>query len=181
MKRWSRHLCPGWRSWLPAAADVARLASVASFFVSRVDTAVDKAAGSAGRAPSCKAKSPSPTPRSLTPASRSFSPLRAGRNWPAGRACPAPAVGQHRHQEPGLFRHALRGRAGWPAHGQYPAASHAAGGAGSRARRAHHRPGSETGLCPNRPPGRAGHRPGRHYPKAAGRWCGCLCQIVRDR
>ena len=42
MKRWSRPIWPGSSSWSRKGGDPAKVASVASFFVSRIDVAVDK-------------------------------------------------------------------------------------------------------------------------------------------
>ena len=76
--------------------DLARVASVASFFVSRVDTAVDPLLGARGMM-ICRAGSPSPTPRSLTAVSATCSTVPDGRRWrPGARGCsgrcgPAPA------------------------------------------------------------------------------------------
>lgn len=73
---------------LAARKPIARIASVASFFVSRVDTAVDAQLERkiARRVPtsrrscgSSSAKRGSPTPSSLTPLSAGSSPARAGR------------------------------------------------------------------------------------------------------
>ena len=96
----------GLEQFVAGGGDAARLASVASFFVSRIDTAVDKlhrracgrggADGAArqGRDRQCQAR--------LSALSSASSPARAGRRCAPRGAAAAPAVGQHRHQEPGL-------------------------------------------------------------------------------
>ncbi len=72
----------------------------------------------------CAAKSPSPTQSSPIAASSASSPVRAGIALAAQRrAAAAPALGEHRHQEPGLQRRALRRDADRAAHGQHHAAS----------------------------------------------------------
>ena len=75
--------------WRNAGGDVSRVASVASFFVSRIDTLVDKRidAAIAARAATrrrwrrCAARWRSPMPSSPMPATRRCSPGRAGRRW----------------------------------------------------------------------------------------------------
>ena len=71
-----------------AGGDVSRIASVASFFISRIDTLVDAELDASSRLPrrrpsrrfcaACRAKSPSPTPSSPTSATRKFSAARVG-------------------------------------------------------------------------------------------------------
>ena len=66
--------------------DLSKIGSVASFFVSRVDTEVDKRLdkiGSDGRPKALRrARPPSPTPSWRTSATRRCSPPTAGRRWP---------------------------------------------------------------------------------------------------
>ena len=88
-----------------------KVASVASFFVSRIDTAVDKQLKALGH-DELPARRRSPTPRAPTRASSGSSP---GARWEAlrhaGASRPAPAVGLDRGQEPRLPRHDVRRRA----------------------------------------------------------------------
>ena len=88
--------------------------SVASFFVSRVDTEVDKRLAASSAARTCSASRRSPTRAPPTSASRSCSgrALRALRE--AGRAGAAPAVGVDRREGPALPRDQVRGLAGGP-------------------------------------------------------------------
>ena len=76
---------------LERCADPSKVASVASFFVSRVDTVVDKELekiGSAGSAARCSAKSPSPTPKSSIAASWRFFTAKDSRHCAAAaRGC----------------------------------------------------------------------------------------------
>ncbi len=103
------------------------VASVASFFVSRIDTAVDKRLEGTGHdellgtAAIANARN----------AYRSFERI-FGTDSPrwdalhhAGRASAAAAVGLDRGQEPGLQGHDVRRRAGRAAHGQHDAAGDA--------------------------------------------------------
>ena len=110
--------------------DLSKVASVASFFISRVDTEVDRrldahrirrgvGAARQGR------RRPGQTGLSAVPR---YVP------WPAlGRpGCPrrpraAAALGIDVDEEPRLPRHALRGRAHRPAHGEHPSRHHARG------------------------------------------------------
>ena len=82
------------------------IASVASFFVSRVDAKADAVLAPTRR---CAAGSRSPTPSARTRATWSAS--RAQR-WEAlrraGASAAAAAVGEHRHQGSGLLGRALR-------------------------------------------------------------------------
>ena len=121
-----------------AAAIRQRVASVASFFVSRIDTAVDAliddrlpkppttARERAAPAWRCAARWRSPTPSSPTSGiSELFSSPRWQRAGRARRADAAPAVGQHRHQERQLSRRGLRRGADRARHGQHDPAADA--------------------------------------------------------
>ena len=98
----------GWSGGSQQGQPIDDVHSVASFFVSRVDTAVDKQLpeGSPlrGRAAIANAKL----------AYQDFLGITGGRSLAGAgrprRARAAAAVGVHRHQEPGLLRRALRGR-----------------------------------------------------------------------
>ena len=113
-----------------AGQPIDRIASVASFFVSRVDTLVDKMLdekiaadpGNAAKYEALKGKIAVANAKLAYAkfqeifGSDRFAKLEVGRRAPA-----APALGQHRHQEPGLLRHALRRYADRPGHGQHHA------------------------------------------------------------
>ena len=110
-----------------AGGDVSKIASVASIFVSRIDTAIDKrldklgdkqAGGSA-----CAARWRSPTRSSPTPATRRCSPApRWQRSGCSGREDATPALGFHQHQKPGLQGHDVCRGAHRPRHrGHHPA------------------------------------------------------------
>ena len=71
------------------------------------------------------ARSPSPTRRSPTSASGAPRTAATGSCSPLGRPGPAPALGQHRHQEPGLLRRPVRRRADRPRHREHDAAGDA--------------------------------------------------------
>ena len=108
--------------------------SVASFFVSRVDTEVDKrleAAGRsdlAGRAGLANARA---AYRAFQQRLRGRALRRAARGRRPG---PAPAVGVDRREEPAVPRDALRLRARRAGHGQHDAAADADGRPPARAR-----------------------------------------------
>ena len=72
-----------------------------------------------------RARSRSRTPSSPTSTTKRCSRARAGSKLAAqGRAAAAPALGQHRHQEPGLQRRPLRRGADRAGHRQHHAARH---------------------------------------------------------
>ena len=129
--------------------------SVASFFVSRVDTEVDKRLAALGRE-DLQGRAGLANARA---AYQAFQRVFGGEEFAAlrdaGLPGAAPAVGVDRRQEPGVPRHALRLRARRPGHGQHDAAADAAG----RGRRGRgDRPDGRRG--PGRGPRGAGARPG---------------------
>jgi len=87
-------------------AEVRRIASVASFFVSRVDAAVDKAL--ADRTGSASSWERTKLESRLPPLPETVFRQPLWRAAAGGRPETTPAVGQHRHQEPRLQRHTLR-------------------------------------------------------------------------
>ena len=141
--------------------------SVASFFVSRVDVKADqqideKLADQADRIVGARLESPQGHARRgqrqarLSAFSRDIlngALAQAGR---ARRPGPASAVGQHRRQEPGLRRPALRRQPDRAADGQHHARRHAAGVSRPRRRASHRRPGFRRGARPARPGSGAG-------------------------
>ena len=108
-----------------AGHDISKIHSVASFFVSRVDTEIDKRLEkmrqrrSAGAARSGRCGQRAAGVRGLRGSVRRRFPLRGAQ----GRRCPraATAVGIDRCQEPGLLRHAVCHRAGRPEHREHHA------------------------------------------------------------
>ena len=121
--------------------DLAPIASVASFFVSRVDTAIDPRARrdrhARGRGPARQGRDRQRPPR--------LRALRGGRRRRpldgAGRrrrAPAAPAVGVDRRQGHGVPGHAVRRRAGRRRRRQHDARGHAEGGRRPRRRRQRH-------------------------------------------
>jgi transaldolase/glucose-6-phosphate isomerase len=101
------------------------LGSVASFFVSRVDTLVDKLleekakkdnGENAAELKALGARLPLPTRRSRIKSSSANSARSASEAGGQGRAGAATAVGQHQYQEPKLSRHLLCGGAGRARH-----------------------------------------------------------------
>ena len=107
-----------------AGEPVDRLASVASFFVSRVDTKVDARLEQLGRArPAGHRRGRQRQARlSLVPADL-LGPALGGAGG-QGRARAAPALGLDVDQEPVLPRHALRRHADRPGHRQHDARGH---------------------------------------------------------
>ena len=107
-----------------------RAASVASFFVSRVDTAVDAALGEEsplrGTAAVANARAAYALFRERF-AQADFAALQA-----RGGASAAASVGEHERQESGLSRHALRGRPDRAGHREHDAAGDAGCDAGPR-------------------------------------------------
>ena len=108
-------------------AELPHVASVASFFVSRVDTEVDRRledlAGGDGATPPCSGcGAPARWPRPSRPTSTSTAPS-PGERWEALRAKGArvqrPAVGLDLDEEPGL----LRPRSTWTASSGRPAST----------------------------------------------------------
>ena len=101
--------------------------SVASFFVSRVDTEVDKRLEAAGRTDLAGPRRARQRARRLPARSASvFDGERFAALREAGLPGPAPAVGLDRRQEPGLPRDDVRLRPRRPRHRQHDAAADAA-------------------------------------------------------
>jgi len=100
--------------------DISQIASVASFFVSRIDTLVDSKIDEKLRplrTPARKlfskasaARWPLPMPGSLTRSIRNFLAVRVGRRSRQRCADSAPALGQHQHQESKVSRCDVRRR-----------------------------------------------------------------------
>jgi transaldolase len=117
---------------LDARRPIERIASVASFFVSRIDTAVDReldrlAERGQAAAPALRAKPPSQRAARVSSFRRldrieAFPRARRARRAPA-----APALGEHRHEGSRLRRRQVRGAADRPADGQHDAARDARG------------------------------------------------------
>ena len=107
-----------------AGHDLSRIHSVASFFVSRVDTEIDKRLEKVGsdEALACAGRPGWPTRGWRTrPTKRCSSPAPAtGRSRPTAPGCSA-RCGRDRRQEPGLFGHPLCHRAGCAEHGEHHA------------------------------------------------------------
>ena len=106
-----------------AGEPVDRAASVASFFVSRVDTQGRRRARASSAARTCAARPRSPTRRIAYAAFERdlLAAPRVGRLARAGAQRAAAAVGLDVDQEPRLPGHALRRRADRPGHGQHHA------------------------------------------------------------
>ena len=107
-----------------------RVASVASFFVSRIDTAVDKkleeiakagraeAAGLTGKAAIANAK------LAYAKFQQTLQRSALGEAGRRRRPGAAPAVGLDGHQESEVLRRAVHRHADWTAHGQHHASGH---------------------------------------------------------
>ena len=166
--------------------DLRRVASVASFFVSRVDAAVDglleprvkageeELADLLGKAAIANAAL----------AYRDFQETAATERFAAlagqGRAGAAAAVGQHRHQEPRLQRRPLHRVAHRVRHRQHHAACHPRQLPRSRRGRAHAgalHPGGRAGA--GRARGR-GRQHGRGHGQAPRRWRQVLRRFLHD-
>ncbi len=118
-------------------ADLSQVASVASFFISRVDVEVDKRLEAIGSDDALALRGKAAVAQGKL-AYKLFhgEVLRrpVGRTGGTRRPRAATAVGIDRRQEPGLPRHAVRRRADRPRHGQHAARCHA-----RRVRRPRHR------------------------------------------
>ena len=104
---------PGAGGWPTAASTFEGIESVASFFVSRVDTEIDKRLDAAGADASLKGKAGDRQRPAGLPALREgllLRPLEGAGGQ--GRRTAAAAVGLDRRQEPRLRRHDVRRRAG---------------------------------------------------------------------
>ena len=131
-RRWPRPTSQALEWRLQHDHTVRAVSSVASFFVSRVDTLVDKllderieaAADAAERRRLEDLKGKAGVANSKVVYERFRSYLN-GRDWQLARRLrrqgAARALGQHRHQEPGLLRRAVRRRAHRRAHRQHHA------------------------------------------------------------
>jgi transaldolase/glucose-6-phosphate isomerase len=118
-----------WKRWRDGG-DVTRVASVASFFVSRIDSAVDRliscerrlpAAPRAGPVVSLMGRLPSPTKQTYQVPSALRSTLEARPR----EAQTQRVLGEHRHQESRVPRRRLRRRADRPRHRKHDPAGHA--------------------------------------------------------
>ena len=111
-----------------AGGDVSSIASVASFFVSRIDTASRQAArrSSADRQAGAIGLRGKVAIANAKIAYARYKALFSGPRWQAlaasGAQAAAPALGLHQHQEPRLQGHALCRGADRPRHGQHHAA-----------------------------------------------------------
>ena len=124
-----------WRSGSNAGEPIDRIGSVASFFVSRVDSLVDKlldekiAAASGDDRQRLEALKGKAGVANAKIAYAKFKEIFSGERWQrladAGRAGAALPLGQHQHQEPRLPRRHLRRGADRAGHDQHAAAEHA--------------------------------------------------------
>ena len=152
--------------------DLSEIFSVASFFVSRVDTEIDKRLEKVEGGEQLRGKAAIANARLAYAAYQEVfsSPLEGAggrRRQPA-----AAAVGFLRCEGPGLLGHPLRGRAGGAEHGEHHAGGHAAGGRRPRERpRGHgerHRCAGPAGV---RRPEQGRHRRRRRLRGAGARRC----------
>ena len=108
-------------------ADLSKVASVASFFISRVDTEIDRRLEAIGSPEALALRGKGAVAQGKL-AYQLFQKTFSGPRWEAlggqGRRRAAAAVGQHVDEEPGLPRHPVRRRADRPRHGQHPARRH---------------------------------------------------------
>ena len=122
--------------------DLSRVASVASFFISRVDTEVDRRLDAIGT-PEALAQRGKAAVAQGKLAYKLFTETFAGPRWDAldrrGAQRAAAALGVDVDEEPGLPRHALRRRADRARHGEHDARPDDRGVRGSRHRRPHGR------------------------------------------
>ena len=141
--------------------------SVASFFVSRVDTEVDKRLEALGRTDLAGRAGLANARAAYRAFQRVFEGERFARAARGGLPRPAAAVGLDRRQEPAVPGDALRRRPRRPAHGQHDAAADAAGGA--PVGRGDRRDGGRRPAGRPRRAARGRHRPRRRHRQAAAR------------
>lgn len=151
----------GLEAFTAGGGDPARVHSVASFFVSRVDTEVDQRLEAIG-----------------TDEALELRGLAAVATTGQARRTPAAAaVGLDVHQEPHLSRHPVRRPAHRPQHRQHPARAHDRRLRGPRHPGPHHRlrrPGGRRGDAPT---GRRRYRHGRRRPDPGGQGCRRLPRV----
>jgi transaldolase len=155
--------------------DLSRVASVASFFVSRVDTEIDRQLDAIGSVEALALRGKTAVAQAQAALQRS--PLGGAR----GPGCPgpAPAVGVDVHEEPHLRRHPLRRHADRAGHGEHHAGEHPRGLRGPRHAGPHRRRrlrGGGRGAGGGRA---GGHRPGRREHPAGGPGRGHVRQELR--
>ncbi|CAA9308257.1 MAG: Transaldolase, partial [uncultured Gemmatimonadaceae bacterium] len=102
-----------------------------------------------------------------------------GRARPARREPPAPALGEHEHQEPGVPRRPLRRAAHRPGHGEHPAAGDRRRLRRPRRGRAHGGPRGGARRADGRGPGAPGDLDAGGHRPAARRGAGELPEVVR--
>ena len=123
--------------------DVSKMASVASFFISRIDSAIEKAVETKLKTTSdpaqqtalktCWGKSRSPTANSHIRATSNFRDGPLEEACCQGRTFAARSLGQHQHQKSGVSRCHVHRRVNWARHGQH----HSSGNAGRLSRSRH--------------------------------------------
>ena len=125
----------GLEALIESGGDPSRTSSVASFFVSRVDTAVDALLEQDGGAAAPGAHGQGGGGERHNRLSRFQGGVRDGQiraHGGEGRARPKASVGVHQHQKPGLQRRPLRRDAHRREHGEHDAGRHADGVSGPR-------------------------------------------------
>ena len=133
--------------------DLSKAASVASFFVSRVDSLVDRALEEVGNEELQGKIAIANAKAAYARFHEVFQRRAVGAAGSPGGARPASSVGQHQHQEPALPGHPVRGRAHRAGHGQHGAASYRRRLSGSRHGNAVAGSGPGRGARPTGPPG----------------------------
>ena len=122
---------PGWKRCKAKGGDVSRVASVASFFVSRIDSQIDKKIDERVKAGGADVDDAEALRGKVAIANaklayQHYLELIGSERWKAlaaaGAHAAAPAVGQHRREGQGLSRHAVCRGADRPRHGQHHAA-----------------------------------------------------------
>ena len=124
--RWSKPISPGSRIWRGQAATSRKTGSVASFFVSRIDSAIDKRLDQLGDNELADRLRGKAAIANAKLAYVRYKALFSGPRWQhlagVGREDAAPALGFHQHQESGLQGHDVCRGADRPRHrGHHPA------------------------------------------------------------
>ena len=140
-----------------AEGDLSDVSSVASFFISRVDTEVDRRLDAIGTDEARALRGRAAVAQAQVAYQRFVETFR-GPRWDAlvarGRPGAAAAVGVHVHQGPGLPRHDLRRPAHRARHGQHDAGGHDRGVRRPRHRGPHRRRRPAVPPRPRWPPSR---------------------------
>ena len=118
---------PDWNARLRPAFDLSKIHSVASLFISRIDTEVDHRLQAAGHPELAGRAGVANAIVAYGAFTEVFTDARFARLAAQGANAQRPPVGLHRHQEPGLLRHPVRLQPGRARCGEHHAGKDDAG------------------------------------------------------